>query len=68
MNQSITAPVTAYVGLDVHKDSIKIALAQAGRDADVRHLGSIGGDLVALTEDQKAQDKILETLSPTKPF
>jgi hypothetical protein len=38
------------VDLDVHKDSIDIALAKASRDAPVRNLATVAGSSVAVTE------------------
>ena len=37
-----------YVGLDVHKMSVDVAIAEAGSGAEVRYHGRIGGDLEAL--------------------
>ena len=37
-----------FVGMDVHKESIDISLAEEGRDGEVRRYGGIPGDLEAL--------------------
>lgn len=40
--------ITLYLGLDVHKDSIAIAIAEEGRHGEVRLYGTITHDLHAL--------------------
>ena len=46
---------TLYLGLDVHKDSITIAIAVGGRKGEVRLYGTISNDLQAI---EKALRKI----------
>ena len=47
-----------FVGMDVHKKSIDITVAEQGHDGRVWHFGCIGGDLKSL---DKAMDKLLES-------
>lgn len=44
------------VGLDVHKDSIEVALADTYGKREIRHYGKIGGDMVSL---EKAVRKLV---------
>lgn len=65
MRKSIT-----FIGLDVHKNSIDVAIADAGRNAEVRHYGTIGGgldDLDRLLKKLASQDKELHFVYEAGP-
>ena len=40
--------VSVFVGLDVHKESVAVALAEAGRQGEVRFLGAVSNTPAAL--------------------
>ena len=41
--------IQAFVGLDVHKETISVAVTEAGRDGEVRSWGSIPHDRTSYT-------------------
>jgi len=65
----ITKSIT-FVGLDVHKNSITLALADAGCNAEVRNYGIIGGgldNLDRLVRKLSAPDKELQFVYEAGP-
>jgi transposase len=59
-----------FVGMDVHKESIDISVAEDGRQGDVRRYGVIAGDLDALAKvvrALRAPDRVLHFVYEAGP-
>lgn len=60
-----------FVGMDVHKESIDVTIAEEGSQGEVRHFGTIGGDLEAvakLVRRLRRQDRELYFVYEAGPF
>ena len=62
--------IVKYIGLDVHKNSIAIAIAEEGRQRDVNFYGVINNDMDQLQKflrkqiSQKAESKCVYEIGP----
>ena len=60
--RQVIAKRSTFVGLDVHKESIAVAIAESGRGGEVRTYGQVGGDLEALDTVRRALQAAGRTL------
>lgn len=56
MNEHITGEIKKFIGLDTHKDTTAVAVAEAGRD-EPHFLGTVGSDLGQLLKALKKQGR-----------